>query len=140
MNQCWLLQSSETSQYSSRNSKINSFSFSTIDMLSQVAIFSAAFSIAIDMLSRVDAHRGTLWLKPHCGVAIFSAAFSIAVHCLSLFCRTTGIWREDAESVLNNFMSAFASHRGYLHLTAANLGSSGIQLFPYGLMIAPDWC
>jgi hypothetical protein len=32
-------------------------------------------------------------------------------------------------------MSAFASHRGYLQLTAANLGSSGIQLFPYGLMV-----
>ncbi|KAK2435738.1 protein DETOXIFICATION [Trifolium repens] len=32
-----------------------------------------------------------------------------------------------------NFMFDVASHRGNLQLTAANLGSSGIQLFPYGL-------
>ncbi|WJX51671.1 hypothetical protein P8452_37842 [Trifolium repens] len=32
-----------------------------------------------------------------------------------------------------NFMVAVASHRGNLQLAAANLGSSGIQLFPYGL-------
>ncbi|WJX63208.1 hypothetical protein P8452_48125 [Trifolium repens] len=106
MNQCWLLQSSETSQYSSRNSKINSFSFSTIDMLSRVAIFSAAFSIAIDMLSRVDAPRGTMWLKPHCGVAIFSVAFSIA-----------GIWTNFQVSwQVGEFMSKRDIQRGKFEL------------------------
>jgi hypothetical protein len=34
-----------------------------------------------------------------------------------------------------NFMVAVASHRGNLQLAAANLGSSGIQLFPYGLKV-----
>ncbi|CAJ2672118.1 unnamed protein product [Trifolium pratense] len=32
-------------------------------------------------------------------------------------------------------MSAVASHRGNLQLTAANLGRRGIQLFPYGQML-----
>jgi hypothetical protein len=39
--------------------------------------------------------------------------------------------------LIDNFMSAVASHwhRGNLQLIVANLGSSGIQLFPYGLMV-----
>ncbi|RDX60830.1 Protein DETOXIFICATION 40, partial [Mucuna pruriens] len=37
--------------------------------------------------------------------------------------------------LMSNVTRAFAGHLGNLHLAAANLGNSGVQLFAYGLML-----